>query len=75
MQQVQYTPISLKEMLSNSGLETGQKNYVQAWQRAAQFSNILSVATSIKAKSIAQTVPKDFPATTIIHNGVHHAKK
>ena len=73
MQQAQHTLISLKEMLSNSGRETGQKNYAHALQRAAQFTSTVSEAASIKAK--CSTAAIDFPATTIIQNGVHHAKK
>jgi len=75
MRQPIYTPVTQMEKLTESAFATGQKDYTHARQRAAQFNSPVSAAASIKAVCIAQAVPKDFTATTIIHYGVHHAKK
>lgn len=73
MQHVKYSPVKLIKKLTGNICTTGQKNYALALQRAAQFNSPVSEATLIKAECSAAAI--DFSATTIIHYGVHHAKK
>lgn len=68
-----HTFVMPMKKLTGNVYMTGQKNYGLALQRAAQFDNPFSEAASIKAECSAAAI--NFPATTIIHYGVHHANK
>jgi len=64
MQQIDYLPIKPVEQLTGS--TTGQKNYAEAWQRAAQFNNPYSEAPSITRESPGESHVNDFSENKII---------
>jgi hypothetical protein len=77
MQADKYFAITQMKKRAETGYATGQKNYAQARQRAAQFNGLLSEMTSAKADALQTdgAASKIFLSNQIIHNGAHHANK